>query len=63
MLNPFHKLTPEQKQALLKNCSWIHEKFKDHVKKNRGNKLKKDDTIFTGEIYNGVQAKELGLVD
>lgn len=41
----------------------MHEKFINHVKKYRGNKLKKDDKIFTGEIYTGVEAKEVGLID
>lgn len=48
---------------LLKDCGFIHEKFIEHVKKYRGDKLKKDEKIFSGEIYTGVEAKELGLVD
>lgn len=63
MLDPFHNLTPEERESLIKNCSWIHQKFINHVNKYRGNKLKKDSKIFTGEIYNGTEAKQVGLVD
>lgn len=48
---------------MIKSCGWIHEKFIAHVKKYRGDKIKKDDKVFTGEIYSGNEAKELGLVD
>lgn len=48
---------------MLKSCTWMHNKFISHVKKYRGGKLKNDDKIFSGEIYNGTEAKELGLVD
>lgn len=62
-LNPFHKLTPEQKEELIRTCGWVHEKFIAHVKKYRGDKLKIDDRIFSGEIYNGTEAQEVGLID
>lgn len=41
----------------------MHEKFINHVKKYRGKKVKNDDKVFTGEIYNGEEAKEVGLID
>ena len=44
-------------------CSSTHQKFISHVKKYRQDKLKIDDKIFSGEVYNGEEAKEIGLID
>ena len=41
----------------------IYEQFKDVVKKGRGDRLKNDERIFSGLIWTGEQALELGLVD
>ena len=47
-------------QGLLDNS---HQKFIDHVKRHRGNRLKVDDKIFSGEVFTGEEVKENGLVD
>lgn len=41
----------------------IHQQFVDVVKKGRGDKLKDDPLLFSGYIWTGEQALELGLVD
>ena len=41
----------------------MHELFISHVKKTRGDKLIQNDNVFTGEIWLGESAKELGLID
>ena len=49
---------------MLKNISGsTHDKFISIIKKNRGDRLKANDEMFNGAIYNGKQAKEIGLVD
>ena len=41
----------------------IHEQFIDVVKTGRGDKLKDDPAIFSGFVWTGEQAVDLGLVD
>jgi len=47
-------------QALLND---IHEQFIEVVKAGRGEKLKDDPNLFSGFVWTGEQALELGLVD
>jgi len=56
-------MTPEEQAYLKRICEKGHEKFIADVRRQRGNKLKKDDRMFTGEVFTGQEAKELGLVD
>ena len=41
----------------------MHELFIKHVKETRGDKLAKEDDLFTGDIWLGEKAKQLGLID
>lgn len=41
----------------------IHQTFINRVKEGRGERLKASDEVFSGLIWTGRQAKELGLVD
>ena len=41
----------------------IHQRFIDQVKLGRGDRLKESDEIFSGLIWTGSQAKDLGLID
>ena len=41
----------------------IHQQFIDVVKEGRGDKLAKDENVFSGLFWTGEQALELGLVD
>ena len=40
----------------------IHQTFIDHVKSSRGDRLQSDD-LFTGEIWVGQRAVDVGLAD
>lgn len=64
MLDPF---TPEKAEdvARLKSIqSDLHESFKNHVRKRRGDRLKGDEEeLFSGAFWVGEKAKDLGLVD
>lgn len=62
-LDPFR---PEQDD----DVSWlhglqnqVHEQFIEWVRERRGDKLATDEDLFTGEVWLGKQAAELGLVD
>ena len=42
----------------------VHENFVQHVKNNRGDRLKKDDDfLFNGDFWVGEEAVKHGLVD
>lgn len=62
-LDPFSKENPEQVKELKTMLNIVHQQFIDSVLATRKNKLKKSDTLFTGRIWTGVQAKSLGLID
>ena len=63
LLDPF---SPEDKKGveILKNVQKdIFESFTNLVKNRRGEKISKDEEIFTGAFWSGKTALELGLVD
>ncbi len=62
MLDPFRPERPQDIERLKKLQKAIHDNFIEQVKSRRGERLKRDD-IFTGEIWVGDEAVDLGLVD
>jgi len=62
-LDPFSVENPEEKVIAEAMIEEIHQYFIDSVKKGRGDRLKKDPTLFSGLVWNGFQAKKLGLID
>jgi protease-4 len=63
MLDPFSKENPKQVEMVKKMLEEIHQQFIAVVKQGRGERLKNDPEIFTGRVWNGEQALQLGLVD
>ena len=63
MLDPFSKENPKQVEMVKKMLEEIHQQFITVVKHGRGERLKNDPEIFTGRVWNGEQALQLGLVD
>lgn len=57
IMDPFTDLSPEDKKYVESLCAKSHIKFIDHVKKSRGNRLKDDKVIFSGEVFTGEEAK------
>jgi ClpP class serine protease len=57
ILSPWQDLNDDDRAYLKSLCDNSHTKFIDYVKKQRGNKLKKDERLFTGEVFNGIEAK------
>ena len=55
------ELTDEKRKALDKKLAEIHGMFKDFVKENRPSL--DVEKIATGEVWYGIKAKELGLID
>lgn len=63
LLDPFQ---PEKPQDIERLKSWLgqlHDYFIDYVKSRRGAKLADDMDLFTGEIWIGEKAVEVGLAD
>ncbi len=64
MLDPFKPEDPDDVARLEDIQKDIHRQFIAAVKQRRGERLVAgDDTVFTGDIWTGERALELGLVD
>ncbi len=63
MLDPFQPLKQDEVQHLKGMLNTIHRQFIVAVKEGRGDRLKDDPELFTGLMWTGEQALELGLVD
>lgn len=62
-MDPFSPVDVQQQQSLKTMLALIHQRFIAQVKLGRGNRLKESDAMFTGMIWTGSQAKDLGLID
>lgn len=63
MLDPFRAEKPEDVEKLKAWQEQIHESFIDHVKYRRGDRLAGGDELFTGDVWVGKKAVEIGLAD
>ena len=65
MGDPFSPETPAQTQIWEKMLTDIHKEFIKSVKLGRGKRLKDKQysDVFSGRIYTGSEAKEVGLID
>ncbi|WP_422048711.1 S49 family peptidase [Shimia sp.] len=63
MMDPFRPEKPEDVARLKQMLEQIHENFIEHVKTRRGSKLADEPDLYTGEIWIGRKAKEVGLID
>jgi len=62
-LDPFTPINKDEKQFWQGVLSTTHKQFIEQVKKGRGDKLAQDAKLFSGLIWTGEQALELGLID
>ncbi|OLR95581.1 S49 family peptidase [Actinokineospora bangkokensis] len=63
-LDPFQPESPEDVAWLRGLQAELHEQFVAWVRERRGDKLTGDpDVLFSGEVWTGARAQELGLVD
>ncbi len=63
MLDPFQPEKEEDVARLKVHLEDIHQAFIAHVKARRGEKLARDERLFTGEIFLGRKAIDAGLSD
>jgi protease-4 len=62
-LDSFSPLDEQQKKIAQQMVSEIHQQFIDVVKQGRGERLKDNPDLFTGLIWTGATAIQLGLAD
>ena len=62
-LDPFQPENKDDVQRLKSMLEDVHETFKNHVNKCRGEKLCQEEDLFNGAFWTGQKAVELGLVD
>jgi signal peptide peptidase SppA len=62
-LDPFSPEKPEDVEWLKKMHSQLHELFVEWVKERRGSMLSETEDLFTGDVWLGNKALELGLID
>lgn len=62
-LDPFLPLKPDEVEQVHKLLEDIHQQFIETVKKGRGDRLKDDPLLFSGYVWTGEEAIDLGLVD
>lgn len=63
-MDPFSPVKPSDEQYMHKMLNIIHQQFIDSVKKGRGKRLKTDTPLlFSGLVWTGQQALQVGLVD
>ncbi|WP_299358671.1 S49 family peptidase [uncultured Paracoccus sp.] len=63
MLDPFRPETPEDVARLSRLMEPMHDAFKAQVSTRRGDRLDRNQDLFTGEIWTGRQAVDIGLAD
>lgn len=62
-MDPFSPVDAKQKEYALGMLNDIHQQFIAVVKQGRGKRLKDDPELFSGLIWTGQKAVELGLAD
>lgn len=63
MLDPFRPENPEDVARLTRLLGQLHENFITHVQTRREGKLAQNPDLFTGEVWIGASAVEVGLAD
>lgn len=64
LLDPFLPEKSEDIEIIMKVQTDVYQNFKNHVHNNRKNKLKiTDEELFSGAIWSGAKAVEIGLAD
>ncbi|MGR4068839.1 signal peptide peptidase SppA [Halomonas sp. LR3S48] len=62
-LDPFSPIAPEEREFWQTVMDTTHGQFIEAVRQGRGDRLADDERLFTGLIWSGQQALELGLID
>ena len=63
LLDPFSPLAPKERELAQAMIDEVHQQFIAVVREGRGKRLKEDADTFSGMVWNGSRAVELGLAD
>lgn len=63
MLDPFLPEKPDDVERLKEILGDMHKIFEAYVRDRRGDKLSDDPELFSGRVWLGQKAQELGLID
>ncbi|MDX1779901.1 MAG: S49 family peptidase, partial [Thalassovita sp.] len=63
MLDPFLPEKPDDVERLKEILGDMHQIFEAYVRDRRGDKLSDDPDLFSGRVWLGHKAQELGLID
>jgi serine protease SohB len=63
MLDPFRPERAEDVERLKALQAQLHETFKEQISQRRGAKLPEGEDLFTGEVWIGRKAVDIGLAD
>jgi protease-4 len=63
ILDPFLPVKENQRAHAKEMLAVVHQQFINRVKAGRGDRLSDNPDIFSGLLWSGEQAKELGLID
>lgn len=63
LLDPFLPEDPAEVAHIQRLLDQVHAQFIDAVRQGRGDRLSDDPTLFSGLVWTGEQAMELGLID
>lgn len=63
LLDPFSPMTPDAAQFWEEVLAQTHHQFIERVRHSRGSRLAPGEDIFSGLVWNGEQALQLGLID
>lgn len=63
LMDPFSPVQDYDKQHLQDMLANVHHMFIQDVKQGRGNRLHESPDLFSGAVWTGDKAKDLGLID
>lgn len=62
-LDPFQPVNPGQREHIQTVLDEVHQQFIKVVREGRGSRLKETPDMFSGLVWNGAKAVDLGLAD
>ena len=62
-MDPFQPMDADAAKHWQASLDTIHQQFIDSVKYGRGDRLASDANVFSGMVWTGARAQELGLID
>lgn len=62
-MDPFSPLKEKDREFWQSVLNTTHQQFIEQVKKGRGDRIADSDELYTGLVWSGEQALELGLID